>query len=270
MADLTAHNLHVRYGGRRVLHGVNVCAKAGQVTVIAGPNGSGKSTLIKSISGEISYSGQVCINGTDLVALKAWQMAALRAVLPQETSVAFPYSVAEVVRFGLEAGAMGRSKRTSALIDAALNRVGLTGFANRLVSALSGGERQRVQLARVLCQIWEPIGDDGPRWLVMDEPVANLDIKHQIALMDIARNYASQGGGVIAVMHDLNLSAMYADHLVLMKEGAVAIEGPPSAVLTRQSLSHVFDCPIEPNVIAPNMPFILPQSMFASSSCGLQ
>lgn len=263
MVEITAHNLDVRYGDRRVLHGVNVCAKAGQVTVIAGPNGSGKSTLIKAISGEIPYQGKVCINGTDLVALKAWQMAALRAVLPQETSIAFPYSVAEVVRFGLEAGAMGRSKRTSGLIDTALNTVGLTGFSNRMVSALSGGERQRVQLARVLCQIWEPMGDDGPRWLVMDEPVANLDIKHQIALMDIASHYARQGGGVIAVMHDLNLSAIYADHLVLMKDGAVAIEGSPSLVLTQKSLRDVFDCPIAPNVIAPNMPFILPQSLFA-------
>jgi iron complex transport system ATP-binding protein len=264
MVELTAQDITVRYGDRTVLHGVDFCARAGQVTVIAGPNGSGKSTLIKAISGEIPFHGKVRINGTDIAALKTWQIAAMRAVLPQETSIAFPYTVAEVVLFGLEAGVMGRSKRANALIDAALNRVGLAGFSHRLVSALSGGERQRVQLARVLCQIWEPVGNNGPRWLVMDEPVANLDIKHQISLMDIARVYAQQGGGVIAVMHDLNLSAIYADHLVLMKEGAVAIEGLPSSVLTSQSLCHVFECQIQPNVIPPNMPFILPQSIFAS------
>ncbi|HBF31201.1 heme ABC transporter ATP-binding protein [Rhizobium sp.] len=261
MADLTANNLSVRYGARTILHSIAFCAHAGEVTVIAGPNGSGKSTLIKAISFELPYSGLVRINGSDMASLKARQLATLRAVLPQETSVVFPYTVAEVVLFGLEAGAMGRSHRSTSLIEAALHRVGLAGFSHRFVSALSGGERQRVQLARVLCQIWEPVGENGPRWLIMDEPVASLDIKHQISLMDIARDYAAQGGGVIAVMHDLNLSAIYADKLVLMKEGAVVMEGPPSSVLTQQHLSDVFECNIRPNIVPATMPFILPQSV---------
>lgn len=263
MVELTAHNLSVRYGHRTILHEIAFGARAGELTVIAGPNGSGKSTLIKAISGEISCTGSVQINGLDLRALKTRQVAAMRAVLPQETTVVFPYTVAEVVLFGLEAGAIGRERSSASLIETALHRVGLAGFANRFVSELSGGERQRVQLARVLCQIWEPVGDDGPRWLIMDEPVANLDIKHQISLMEIARDFAIKGGGVIAVMHDLNLSAMYADKLVLMKQGAVSIEGQPSQILTAQHLRAVFECEIQPNTAPPNMPYILPQSILA-------
>ncbi|MBB4952209.1 iron complex transport system ATP-binding protein [Agrobacterium vitis] len=259
MAEFIARNLSARYADRPILHQVDFLARAGEVTIIAGPNGSGKSTLIKAISGEIAYSGSVQINGSDLSHLKAWQVATIRAVLPQETSVVFPYTVAEVVLFGLEAGAIGRSRNTAGLIEESLHRVGLAGFSHRLISELSGGERQRVQLARVLCQIWQPVGDSGPRWLVMDEPVANLDIKHQISLMNIARTYAAQGGGVIAVMHDLNLSAMYADRLMLMKQGKIVIEGAPSSVLTASMLSDVFDCNLQPNLVPPNKPFILPQ-----------
>lgn len=261
MADLTAHTLSVRYADRKILHDIAFTARSGEVTVIAGPNGSGKSTLIKAISGEIPFLGSVHLNGFALSSLKARQIATMRAVLPQETSVVFPYTVAEVVLFGLEAGAIGKSYRSEALIETALHKVGLAGFSQRFVSALSGGERQRVQLARVLCQIWDPVGETGPRWLIMDEPVANLDIKHQIGLMDIARDFAKQGGGVIAVMHDLNLSAIYADKLVLMKSGRVAMEGPPSSVLTDQQLSDVFECNIRPNVAPSTMPFILPQSI---------
>jgi iron complex transport system ATP-binding protein len=258
MVDLAAHDLSVFYGHRPILHHLDFQAQAGAITVIAGPNGSGKSTLIKAISGEIPYRGSVAINGCNLASLKTRQIASMRAVLPQETSVVFPYTVAEVVLFGLEAGAMGRTQRTASLIEAALHKVGLAGFSHRLVSALSGGERQRVQLARVLCQIWEPVGETGPRWLIMDEPVASLDIKHQISLMDIARDFARQGGGVIAVMHDLNLSALYGDKLVLMKQGRIASEGTPASVLTTSMLSTVFECDIRPNHVPQGVPFVLP------------
>ena len=145
-------------------------------------------------------------------------------------------------------------------MEAALARVGLPGFAGRRIQTLSGGERQRVQLARVLSQIWEPVGADGPRWLIMDEPVASLDIRHQIALMELARDYAHAGGGVIAVMHDLNLSAMFADRMVLMKEGRVAASGEPDDVLAPETLADVFACPLRPNVVPHQGTYVLPQS----------
>jgi iron complex transport system ATP-binding protein len=260
MSTISATGISVRYGNQAILHGVDFTAKAGDVTVIAGPNGSGKSTLVKAISGEAGCGGVVTINGRNIRQIRAWQLAALRGVLAQETTVAFPFTVAEVVGLGVTAGATERSGRAG-LVEAALARVGLPGFAGRRIQTLSGGERQRVQLARVLCQIWEPVGPDGPRWLIMDEPVASLDIRHQIGLMELARDYARAGGGVIAVMHDLNLSAMFADRMVLMREGRVAAYGEPDAVLTPQTLADVFACPLRPNTAPREGIYVLPQSV---------
>lgn len=259
MSMIEGNGVSVRYGSKSILHGVDFRALAGKVTVIAGPNGSGKSTLVKALSGEIPASGRIDVNGRALSSYKAWQLAALRGVLAQETSVAFAFSVAEVVGLGVTAGLMSGPK-SNGLVARALARVGLQGFEGRPIQTLSGGERQRVQLARVLCQIWEPVSDEGPRWLIMDEPVASLDIRHQIGLMELARDYARAGGGVIAVMHDLNLSAMYADAMVLMKEGRAAAAGPPDTVLLPAILAEVFDCPLRPNIAPGAGTFVLPQS----------
>lgn len=260
MTVLEARDLLVDYGGHPVLHNVAFRATAGEITIVAGPNGSGKSTLIKAISKETAHGGTVFINGFDTHSIKTWQLATMRAVLPQETTIAFPYSVAEVIKFGIDAGATDRNVRATELIEKALGKVGLEGFHNRFMTELSGGERQRVHLARVLCQIWEPVGDEGPRWLILDEPVASLDIRHQIDLMELARDYARRGGGVIAVMHDLNLSAIYGDRLFLMKDGCVVDEGSPSTVLTASTLVRVFECRLRPNFAPATGTFILPQS----------
>lgn len=268
MTKIAARNIVLRYADKTVLRDVTFEAEAGALTVIAGPNGSGKSSLVKALSGEAAISGKVTINGGDIRHMKPWQLATRRAVLAQETSVAFPFTVAEVVRLGVTAG-VPRGRGSEASIDVALARVGLAGFADRPIQTLSGGERQRVHLARVLCQIWDPVAADGPRWLIMDEPVASLDIRHQIALMELAEDYALAGGGVIAVMHDLNLSAMYADRIVLMKEGRVAASGTPEAVLTAPLLAEVFACPLRPGTAPPGGLFVLPQSARSPASQAL-
>lgn len=268
MTKIAARNIVLRYADRTILHDVAFEADAGAITVIAGPNGSGKSSLIKALSGEVAISGKVTINDDDIRQLRPWQLATRRAVLAQETSVAFPFSVAEVVRLGVTAG-LPRRADADDMVETALARVGLAGFGPRPIQTLSGGERQRVHLARVLCQIWEPVDADGPRWLIMDEPVASLDIRHQIALMDLAEDYALAGGGVIAVMHDLNLSAMYADRIVLMKEGRVAASGTPEAVLTAPLLAEVFACPLRPGAAPPGGLFVLPQSARSPASRAL-
>ncbi|MGR6432451.1 heme ABC transporter ATP-binding protein [Rhizobium sp. PAMB 3174] len=257
-----AQAISARLGGRTILADLDFDATAGEVTVIAGPNGSGKTTLIKALSGELPVSGQVSINGRPLGTLKPWQFAAMRAVLPQEIQLAFPFTVDEVVSLGISAGIHGGSdKENRRRVLQALTAVDLSGFSGRLYQELSGGERQRVQLARVLCQIWEPVAHGEPRWLLMDEPVASLDIRHQIGLMEIARSYARRGGGVIAVMHDLNLSAMFADRIVLMKNGRVAALGTPAEVFDAKTLQTVFDCAVIPGIAPENGNFILPQSI---------
>jgi iron complex transport system ATP-binding protein len=117
-------------------------------------------------------------------------------------------------------------------------------------------------LARVLCQVWEPVVDGVPRYLFLDEPVSSLDIKHQLMIMDVARRFARSGGGVIAVLHDLNLTALYADAITALREGRVVASGRPEAVLTDRVLEAVFDVPLRVGM-APRAgtPFVLPQSV---------
>ncbi|MVO14690.1 heme ABC transporter ATP-binding protein [Parasedimentitalea huanghaiensis] len=258
---MQAFDIEVVLGKSQVLNGVNFTAKPGEVTAIVGPNGSGKTTLLRAMTGEIPYSGKVLLNNKNVAGLKPWQLAALRGVQPQSTTIAFPFTVLEIVRLGLTAGLSAAEKE---LPLRALEKVGLTGFGNRMYQDLSGGEQQRVQLARVLTQIWRPVVDGAPRWLILDEPVASLDIGHQFTVMDLTRDFSARGGGVVAVMHDLNLTAMFADKVVLMDAGHIAAQGSPQSVLTDANLAQTYGCPL-PVCTTPHdgTPFLLPQARHA-------
>jgi iron complex transport system ATP-binding protein len=255
---LCARHIEVRLGQRSVLADLDFEAAPGELTAIIGPNGSGKTTLLRALSGELAATGEVRLNGRDIRALKPWQLAERRAVLPQATALAFPFTVREVVGLGLGAG---RRQGDAALAARALARVDLGDFGGRLYQDLSGGEQQRVQLARVLCQVWSPVIDREPRWLLLDEPVSSLDIRHQLLVMGIARDFARAGGGVIAILHDLNLAALFADRVVLMGEGRIAAAGPPAEVLDDEPLSTVFGCTLRVGVPpAGGIPFVLPHA----------
>jgi iron complex transport system ATP-binding protein len=142
----------------------------------------------------------------------------------------------------------------------ALEAVDLAGFAGRFYQELSGGEQQRVQLPRVLCQITDPVSDGEPRYLLLDEPVSSLDIRHQLGIMQLARQFCERGGGVVAVMHDLNLTAMFADRMVMMKAGKVRACGTPREVLTDEIMEAVFGCRMQVGATPPaHVPFVLPQ-----------
>ncbi|WP_027260102.1 heme ABC transporter ATP-binding protein [Leisingera aquimarina] len=255
---MQAYDIRVTLGRRAILKGVDFEARPGEVTAIAGPNGSGKTTLLRAMTGEVPFSGRVLLNGHDTAAMKPWQLAAIRAVQPQSAAIAFPFTVLEIVRLGLRAGLAAAD---SDLPLRALAQVDLAGFAHRFYQDLSGGEQQRVQLARVMVQVWEPVRDGVPRWLILDEPVASLDIGHQFTVMDLARSYAARGGGVVAVMHDLNLTAMFADRITLVHAGRVAADGVPAEVLTHDTLAQVYGCPVPVNRVPPaGVPYLLPQA----------
>lgn len=256
----------VTLNGRQILKDVSFTARPGLMTAIIGPNGSGKSTLLKALCRDHAYSGFIHVDGRDLQRMTPMEAAGLRAVLPQASTLPFPFTVREVVAMGLTAGRPGVAAAMRAhLPEEALAAVDLAGFGGRYYGELSGGEQQRVQLARVLCQVWVPVLDGVPRFLFLDEPVSSLDIKHQLMIMDVARRYADAGGGVIAVLHDLNLTAMYADAVLALREGHVVASGTPQAVLVDAVLHEVFDAPLRVGVApARHMPFVLPQSALAS------
>lgn len=256
---MKAEDIRVRIGNKEILKGVDFQAEPGQVTAIIGPNGSGKSTLLKALSGEIQSSGRITLNGHDITALKPWELATMRGVLPQSTTVAFPFTVQEVVRLGL---ANGLAADDDTLPTRALMQVDLGGFETRSYQNISGGEQQRVQLARVLTQVWDSKGRDQPRWLLLDEPVASLDIAHQFTVLRIARDFAAQGGGVIVVMHDLNLTALFADIVCVLSEGKVWSSGTVCDVLNNETMQRVYGIALPINTIpAGEVPFVLPQAM---------
>jgi iron complex transport system ATP-binding protein len=201
----------------------------------------------------------VTLNGRDIAHQSPLALARQRAVLPQHSALSFPFTAAEVVRIALESLPLGEPER-AALIRRALARVGLSSHAGRLWQAMSGGEQQRVQLARALAQIWSPTEVTAPRWLLLDEPVSSLDIAHQLAVMQLARDHAAGGGGALAVMHDLNLTAMFADHVLLLQDGRVLAEGPPDLVLTDRLLDRAYGCPLRVRCAPETGVWLLPQS----------
>ena len=259
---IEARNVSVSIGRKRIIANVDFDIRTGEMAAIVGPNGSGKTTFLKAVSGDLPYTGNISINGRDIAAMKPWQAAAIRAVLPQATALSFPFTVREVVELGLTGGRSGvLPGEDQRLPDRALARVDLDGFAGRFYQELSGGEQQRVQLARVLCQVWAPVLDGSPRYLLLDEPVSSLDIKHQLIIMNIARDFARRGGGVVAILHDLNLAAMFADRIFVMHRGSLAAAGSPQSVLSDELISRVFECRLKVGALpAGNTPFVLPQS----------
>ncbi len=242
---LNVTNINVDYDRRRILEGVSFSAEPEQIVCVIGPNGSGKSTLLKAVSGLIPYTGSIAFNGDELRGLLPERLAGMRGVLPQSSSLSFPLTVFEVVRLGALAGLQGDPLRLTAIIEEALAGLGLAGFGQRLYQQLSGGEQQRVQLARVLCQIGTATRKGKPNFLLLDEPTSSLDMRHQLTVMNAARNFAARGGSVIAIMHDLNLAASYADHMVLIENGRVVSEGTPAGVLNEPDLRRVYDVPLE-------------------------
>lgn len=257
---IEARNVSVSIGGAPIVHDVSFAARPREITVVVGPNGSGKTTLVRAVSGDLGYHGSITLNGREVAAMRPVEQAAMRAVLPQSTNLSFPFTVREIVNLGLVAGFSG-ARNDATLVDEALTRVDLRGFAGRFYQELSGGEQQRVQLARVLCQVWAPVLDGKPRYLFLDEPVSSLDIRHQLAILELARDYAKAGGGVLAILHDLNLAAMYGDMIIAMRGGRIRASGSPADVIRSDLIEEVFDCRLDVGKPPPQgMPYVLPQS----------
>lgn len=243
--DLVVGQVSVSAGKTRIVQDLSFHAKAGEVLAIIGPSGSGKTTLMKAMTGELPYSGGITLAGLEVGGLSPEVLAAMRGVLPQASQISFPLNVAEVVGLGLTSSRRERTFRARRIAEA-LAKVGLSGFEGRSYQELSGGEQQRVQLARVLCQVWDPLPQEGlPHWLFLDEPVSSLDIKHQVQIMQLAADYAKRGGGVVAVMHDLNLTAAFADRVLVMQGGCRLAFGTRDQVMQAELLSKAYDFPLE-------------------------
>lgn len=233
-----AADLHVRLGTRHVLDGVSVTVRAGEVLALVGPNGAGKSTLLGALAADIpAAEGVVRIHGRPATEWSAPDLALRRAVLPQSASLSFPFTVEEVVRMGRAPWAVAAPEDDDRAVAEAMRQTEVTGFAPRPFSALSGGERARVALARVLAQ--------SAPLLLLDEPTAALDLKHQELVLKVCRERAKAGDAVVVVLHDLGLAAAYAHRVAILRRGRVAADGAPAEVFDERLLSEVYDQAVE-------------------------
>lgn len=266
---LEARGVTVERRGRKLLDDVCVKVPTGRVTAIIGANGAGKSTLLKVLSGEIKPSqGEALLDGRDLTTFSAAELSGRRALVPQATTLSFPFSVIEVVRLGASVpGFDHENKYVNRIADDALSDVDLEPFRDRLFSELSGGERQRVHIARALCQLNAAIQrPQETKVLLLDEPTSNLDLAHQSLILAESSEQARDGRAVAVVLHDLNLAAAWADDIVLMSNGRIAARGPPAAIFKDDLLSAAFRCPIQANRLPPpGVPYMLPHLIKATA-----
>lgn len=239
---LSARNISFSRSGKRILHDVGLEIAGGELLAVLGPNGAGKSTLLKIIAGELDADGGV-VSMNDKV-LHKWsrrEQAQRRAVLPQHTNVAFPFTCEEIVLMGRSPHQQSfETAHDRAVAADVMAKLGVLQFARRSIFSLSGGEQQRVHLARVLAQIWDDAPDGNPRYLLIDEPTASLDPAFQLLVLDTARDLARRGIGVMAVLHDFNLAALHADRLAVMKDGRIAYSGTPEQVICAEMMRDVY------------------------------
>jgi iron complex transport system ATP-binding protein len=224
------------YGSDPAVSDISFSVERGEFLGIIGPNGSGKSTLLRLVSGVLpAWRGQIRVDGKPVSAYTRSELCRRIAVVPQETKIDFPFSVTEVVLFGRtpHLGGFGfEGDLDLQAAERAMARTQTSHLARRAITQLSGGERQRVIVARALAQ--------EPRFLLLDEPGAFLDIRHEVEMYDLLRELQAEGITILTVLHDLNLAALYCDRVALLDAGRLAQVGPPEEVLTYATLTRVY------------------------------
>lgn len=225
----------VKYGGYTALDGVSFEVGPGEVVSIVGPNGSGKSTIIKAIARILEpASGRVYVDGRALETLEPWEMAKMIGYVPQNFHYLFYSSVMETVLLGRKPHIRWNvSQRDLDIVQEALDSMGIAGMARKFMDELSGGEKQKVYIARTLAQ--------EPGLFLLDEPTSNLDLRHQIEVLEITKKLTKdRNASMVVALHDLNLAMRYADRVAMMRRGRLYAFGRPEDVLTVENIDRVY------------------------------
>jgi iron complex transport system ATP-binding protein len=246
--------LTFRYPGREVLRAISFRVAPGELVALSGPNGAGKSTLLRLLLGlHAPSAGRVHLGGAPLAGLGRREIARRAALLPQESPLDLPLTVREVVELGRlpHLGRFQAEGPTDArAIERALAATDTAELAERPVTELSGGERQRVHLARALAQ-------EAPL-ILLDEPVAGLDLVHQLEVLDLLRKLVDDGRGAIVALHDLTLAARRCDRMLLLAEATLQADAPPAEVLTPENLARFFAVRAEVRADGAGRPLVVP------------
>ena len=241
---IEARQISLTKGKKNILSKVNFRAIPNNITAIIGPNGAGKSTLLEVFCGTTkSHTGSVFIEGTALGKWKIAELAKIRAVMRQSSSLQFAFTVEEVVLLGRIPHFSGSPRKIDRdIANQTICRMGLQELSNKRYTILSGGEKQRVHLARSLAQIWEA-QQQGKGLFLLDEPVSHLDLQYQHQILKELHSLSRTGLTIVLVLHDWNLALQYADQAVLLKNGKSINAGSCDQVLTVDALKKIY--PIE-------------------------
>lgn len=235
--SIIVNKLSLNIGNRELLKDISFDFNPGEMIAVVGENGAGKTSLINCLAGCNPSDNNVYVNGFPIESYSLEQLAKFRAVLTQSNDLTFPFSVCEVVRLGLALTSIDLV-RQDLIIEECLRKVDGWQYRERNYPTLSGGEKQRVQLARVLAQI--SVDSTLPRYLFLDEPTSALDMKHQFATLKMLKSLCLENIGILIILHDINLAAMYCDRIILLKNGVLLNIGTPAAVLQRNTIKQGF------------------------------
>ena len=239
-AGLSIRGVEFAYGKHQVLRGVDLDVAAGTLCALLGPNGSGKSTLTKILAGVLrTRTGSVRLGGNDLLRMKPRERAKVVAYVPQSAEVPFELTVREAVTLGRTPHmGMRPTPHDTAIVEHAIERLGLAELAERRLSELSGGQAQRVLIARALAQ--------QPRVLLLDEPTSALDLRYQVETLQIVRQVAREEGvAALIAIHDLNHAATFCQQVVLLSGGRLVADGPAGQAYDAELLGQVYGLPVE-------------------------
>lgn len=241
---ILAENVTKTYGNACVVDGVTVALPKGGITAIIGPNGAGKSTFLSMVSRLMGMDrGTVTVDGLDITRTPSEQLARRLSILRQDNHMTARLTVRDLVSFGRYPYSKGRPTSEDVIkIEMALGYLGLLDLGERFIDELSGGQRQRAFVAMVLCQDTD--------YVLLDEPLNNLDLRHAVSMMQQLRRAARElGKTVVVVLHDINFASVYADHIVCMKNGKLAHEGLPEAIITSDVLTAIYETPVRVELI---------------------
>ena len=245
--SLSLKSVSLKLNNRQILKDVSLEINEGEIVSVIGPNGAGKSTLLNVLTGDISPdSGNTIYDNKQLNKISIQERAFTRSVMSQMQTLVFNFNVKDVVEMGwLQRGNSDFSSNFSMAFEAVTKECNVHNLVHRNFNTLSGGEQRRVHFARTLLQLWRPSQSIDPRYLLLDEPTANLDLSSEMLLMNILKARASSNVGILVILHDLNLASHFADKIAIMKDGEIKAFGKPEEVMTDDFLTSIYEVPIK-------------------------
>ena len=245
--SVRCESIDINLNKREILKNISIEVKENEILSIIGPNGAGKSTLLKSLAGDINpTNGNIFYDEININQIDIQERAFTRSVMSQLQPIAFDFSVKEIVEMGwINRGESKYADQFDDAVKEVILKCGVKDLIDRNFNNLSGGEQRRIHFARTLLQLWRPSNSSDPKYLFLDEPTANLDLTYEIKLLNIVKDVAQEGAGVILVLHDLNLAAKFSDKVAILKGGLLIDIGLPKDILKSTLLSDIYEIKVE-------------------------